>query len=82
MQHRRLPDWLLSLMGLWTKTPRGMAERYAKSADLSLVLKPVFDEPLRSGLPALESQRPALDEVPEDMPAPEAAADSNRLRAA
>ena len=78
MQHRRLPDWLLSLMGLWTKTPRGMAERYAKSADLSLVLKPVFDEPLRSGLPALESQRP----VPEDMPAPEAAADSNRLRAA
>ena len=81
MHHRRLPDWLLSLLGLWNRTPCGLAARYADSADRSLVLKPVFDAP-----PPPELQRPALDEAPADTPAPapapEAAIDSSRLRAA
>ena len=86
MHHRRLPDWLLSLLGLWNRTPCGLAARYADSADRSLVLKPVFNLPPLPGLPAPEPQRPALDEAPADTPAPapapEAAIDSSRLRAA
>ena len=81
MNQRRLPDWLSMFLGLWSRTPRGLAARYAASADRSGVLKPVFRGE-ESPSPGGGYQAVSQDTTPAMVSSASAGADSDALRAA